>query len=448
MSAPVAHAQRWWLRPTIALPAVTLVIAVVTLFTPQPQEARGGDSRLSTYSASAQGARLLHDLAGRLGWTPRRHLRPEIPADSNAVIALLAPTVPMSGAEAHAILEHVRGGGALLYVHAGRSPLTDSLALRIGGGYRAEVRPEIAGPIDEECADEDNGALPMWLDGDMFLWSIGSRDADRELVTFVETFPESPGAIFGTQSRGRSRPAADSARVPRPAAIGFQFGAGRVVAIADPDLLRNDVVRVCRWAADVAFVRMLEYLTPEGRRPIVFDEFRQGHGHHPGTFTAIARFFSRTAPGQALGQLLLAGIVLLLAAAPRLVPPRDAGRIARRDPGEHVQALARAYEKVGATRTAVLRLLHGLRRRVARQGPPAIAAEGSPDALLDWIVRRAPSAADDVSTVRHGLAQPVASRDLVRIAEAIRRIEDALTQSPLARAGTTPRRPTATTTPS
>jgi len=447
VSAPVAHAQRWWLRPTIALPAVTLVIAVVTLFTPQPQEARGGDSRLSTYSASAQGARLLHDLAGRLGWTPRRHLRPEIPADSSAVIALLAPTVAMSGAEAHAILEHVRGGGGLLYVHAARNPLTDSLALRTGAGHRAEVRPEIAGVIDEKCADEDNGALPMWPGGNMFLWSVISRQPDRELVTFVENFPDAPGGIE-MRGGGGIRVAGDSARAPRPAAIGFQLGAGRVVAIADPDLLRNDVVRVCRWAADVAFVRMLEYLTPEGRRPLVFDEFRQGHGHHPGTLTAIARFFSRTAPGQALGQLMIAGLVLLLAAAPRLVPPRDAGRIARRDPGEHVQALARAYEKVGATRTAVLRLLHGLRRRVARQGPPAITTEGSPDALLDWLVRRVPSAADDVSTIRHGLAQPVASRDLVRIAEAIRRIEDALTQSPLARRGTPPRHPTAPTTPS
>lgn len=428
--------QKWWLRPTVALPAMAVVIAVFGLLTPRPQDARDGDSRLTTYSAAPQGARLLYELADRLGWEARRHVVRGLPADTNAIVALLDPPVPITPGEAHAILEHVRAGGALLYVVTDGGPLNDSLGVRRGFGQPAQVRPEVAGVVDDECSEEDNGALPMWSGDDMHLWGLRVRPADRAVVRFVDV---QPNRDFSGTDTTMSAPRRDDdgwsggpGGQPQPAAVGFPLGAGRVVAISDPDLLRNDVLRVCYWAADVATVRMLEYLSPGGRRPIVFDEFHQGEGDHPGTFTAIARFFSRTPPGHVLAQLMLAGLVLLFAYAPRLVPPRDAARIERRSPTEHVQALARAYEKVGASRTAVLRLLHGLRRRVSRQGPPPIGEDGGTEALLEWIVRRAPATVDDVAVVRQGLARPVASRDLVRVAAAIRRIELALTQPLLA----------------
>lgn len=423
---PAAGEQKWWLRPRIALPVLATIIAVVALLTPQQEDARAGDQRLTTYSASPLGARLLHDLARRLGWEVERQERPGLPRDSSAIIALLAPVVPPPPEEAHAILEHVRRGGALLYVMADEGAMNDSLQLARGPGRPAEVRSEIGGTVDSTCARDDGGAIPLWMGGDMMLWGLTwRRPIPPDRVVFAETTEADEDDSPVIRRRG---PPPAAARLD--AAVGFAMGQGRVVVIADPDLLRNDVLRVCRWGAGVAATRMLEYLDPDRRRPVVFDEYHQGFGSHPGTFTAIGRFFARTSEGHALWQLLAAGLVLLLARAPRIVPPRDTGRIERRSPTEHVQALARAYEKVGATRTSVLRLLQGLRRRVARLGPPAVSESGGADALLDWAQRRAPATAADVAVVRQALDRRISSRDLGTVGEALRNIESELTRPP------------------
>lgn len=409
---------RWWLQPRIALPVLAVVVGLAAGLAPEVIDPRGGDQRLSTYSSRPAGARLLYDLADRLGWPVSRLRERAVPRDSTAVLLLLDPAVPPPATHAHEILEFVRGGGSLLYVYDEGQALTDSLRLRRGESGEASVLPTVAGEITEACAGEDNGALPMWPDGDMHLWGIEWRGpAPRDTVTF---------AITSWEDRD------DVTRVA-PAAAGFPYGKGRIVLVADPDLLRSDVMRVCRWSADVAAVRMLEYLTRGERRQLVFDEFHQGHGAHPGTFAAILLFLSRTDAGNVLAVLALAGIVLLLARAPRLVPPRDTGRIERRSPAEHVQALAQAYEQVGASRTAVLRMLQGLRRRTRRRGAPPLGSVDDAPAFLAWVTARAPASAADVALVEEALGKAIPARQLVHVGEAIRRIEAALTFIPKAR---------------
>ena len=52
--------------------------------------------------------------------------------------------------------------------------------------------------------------------------------------------------------------------------------------MADPDLLRNDVIGAVSWGADVLAMGMLEWLRAGGGRPrrtLVFDEYHQGYGH-------------------------------------------------------------------------------------------------------------------------------------------------------------------------
>src|SRR5690606_34516894 len=74
-----------------------------------------------------------------------------------------------------------------------------------------------------------------------------------------------------------------------PAVIGMQLGNGRLVLIADADMLRNDALRVCRHGFDVATIRALEYLRDGGpvpRNRIVFDEYHQGFGAPPGSLNA------------------------------------------------------------------------------------------------------------------------------------------------------------------
>jgi hypothetical protein len=219
-----------------------------------------------------------------------------------------------------------------------------------------------------------------------------------------------------------------------PAVIGFPLERGRVVVAADPDLLRNDVLRVCRWGADVAAVRMLEYASEDapggGRRErLVFDEYHQGYGEQPGTVRGIVTYLRRTASGHLVLQWAAAALLLLFAMGPRLLPPRAVERIERRSPLEHVDALARAYRAVGATQTATLRLVHGVRRRVdgSLGGRSAVTTD---DAFLTWAHERVPARSSDIELVRQALARPVPRRQLEDVGQALRRLESSLTSFP------------------
>ena len=143
----------------------------------------------------------------------------------------------------------------------------------------------------------------------------------------------------------------------------------------------------------------------------------------------IVRYLGGTASGHLLLQLAGAGLVLLLAVGPRLLPPRASERVERRSPLEHVDALARAYRAVGATKTATARLLHGVRRRVEH----ALGARGgttTDESFLTWAQQRVPERETDVELVRLALVNTVPRRDLEIVGEALRRLETSLTSFP------------------
>src|SRR5262249_55026497 len=142
------------------------------------------------------------------------------------------------------------------------------------------------------------------------------------------------------------------------------------------------------------------------RTRLVFDEYHQGYGDQPGTIRGIVAYLSHTGSGHLVLQLGVAGLVLLLALGPRLLPPHDEERIERRSPLEHVDALARASRAVGATRTATTRLVRGVRRRVEHSlGARGVAM--TDDAFLGWAVQRVPARAGDAELVRQALAKPI-----------------------------------------
>lgn len=444
--------RRW-----IALIAILSLIAFAALLTPELMGGRSGDQRLTTYSADPQGARLLYELAARLGWHVERGTADSLAADRRTVMAILDPAQPLAGIEAHKVLERVRAGSALLYVMSMSSPLNDSLHVKrsLNGGtyvptsagtsdaprparssdslraHRFNVgastgqtpdteRVDSSSADDElagvECAGKppNGGALPLWGDEVVHLWRLSwTRSRPADAVIFARAAIES-----GQRDSGLSQ----------PAAVGFGVGRGRVVVISDPDQLRNDVLRVCHWGLDVVAVRMLEYLAsgnPQARDRLVFDEYHQGFGAHPGTLHAIALYLARTPSGHVLLQCMLAGLVLLLALGPRAVPAYDPERVERRSPLEHVGALARAYARVGATRTATARLLHGVRRRLERSratGTPGLTAA----AFLDAVVRVKPDLGDDVARIRRALEIPITPRELGSVGEALSRLEQSL----------------------
>jgi hypothetical protein len=409
MPAP-ARQRDWWTQPRVVLPLVGAFVVLLALLTPQPSLGRFGDPRLSSHLAGSLGARALAETAQRLGFDVTRHDTVSTPAAGatrgQTIHAVLAPSMPMTAAEAHAYLDAVRDGDAMLLVFDQRNALSDSLGLwRTAGGTLYRM------PDDSTNCRRGDLTPPLWADGRVHLYGLRwVRGAPADRVTLAALQAD-------RGQRGE----------PGDAAVGFALGRGRVVVIPDPDFLRNDVIRRCEWGADVLAVRMLEWLRAGGdvpRSSLVFDEYHHGFGRAPSALGTAAHFLVAHPVGRGILALAVAGVVLLLAAAPRALPPADVERVERRDPLEQVDALAHAYEQVGATRTMVARLLRGVRSRSER---------GSPAARLrtddDFLARAAaadPARYDDVALIRRALRDPVATRDLPEVGAALRRLEESL----------------------
>jgi hypothetical protein len=312
----------------------------------------------------------------------------------------------MTGAEAHRYLDAVRAGDGLLLVFNERNALSDSLGLwRTRGGILYRM------PDDSTNCHRRDLTPPLWADGKVHLYGLRwLRGAPPDRIVLA--------AVQGAQGE----------RVPDEAAAGFALGRGRVVAIPDPDLLRNDVLRRCEWGADVLAIRMLEWLRAGGQRPrdaLVFDEYHQGFGRAPSALGTSARFLVAHPVGRSLLALAAAGLVLLAASAPRPLPPIDPARIERRDPLEQVDALAHAYEQVGATRTITLRLLRGIRGRA--EGGSPLARARTDESVLAAMEASDPTLRDDVALVRRALREPVTTDELTHVGAALRRLEASLT---------------------
>ena len=418
MTGPRPAEPVWWTRPSLVLPAVFGVALLVAVLTPQPTTGRLGDQRLSSHLAGSLGARLFADMAGRMGWRVEQRDTVPVPIgrSGRTVHAVLAPRNPLTADEAHAYLSAVRGGDALLLVLEGRTRLSDSLHVApMQGGYLRAY-----GVAETECTTRDR-TPPLWPDDRVHLYGVRwLRGMPAERVDFGVLLPDNPGRRRGVIDSGD--PLRRSA-----AAVGFPYGNGRIIVVADPDMLRNDVLRNCAWGTDLLAVQMLEWLRAGGAEPrtvLAFDEYHQGFGGRSGMLGVAGEFLVGHPMGRFVVALTLAGVVLLLSAAPRPVRPRDVERIERRDPLEHVDALAHAYEAVRASQTLTARLLRGLRWRLERG---AMSRASADDIFLDRALVRAPELASEVALVRRALHTSVHEREIPDVGAAIRRIEDTLT---------------------
>ena len=412
MSAPTpapTRAPDWWTRPRVVLPIVGVFVILLALLTPQPSLGRMGDPRLTSHLAGSLNARLLAETAERFGFQVVRRdsiAAPTADAERGRTIhAVLAPPMPITGPEAHAYLEAVRAGDAMLLVFDGRNALSDSLGLwRTAGGTLYRM------PDDSSDCRRLDPTPPLWPDGKVHLYGIRwVRGAPTDYVVLA--------ALESTSRHG----------VAGEAAAGFALGRGRVVVIPDPDFLRNDVLRRCEWGADVLSVRILEWLRAGGDEPrtaLVFDEYHQGYARAASAMRTTAHFLVAHPVGRTLLVVAIAGLVLLAASAPRALPPTEAERVERRDPLEQVDALAHAYEQVGATRTIVARLLRGV--RVRAEAGSAAARARSDAQFLDGAAAADPALQRDVALIGRALRETVAARDRPEVGAALRRLEDSL----------------------
>ena len=417
------------LSPWVVFPLLGLVLVASVLLA--PTTGRQGDSRLTTLSTTSQGAQGFAELLGRLGWAIERDSAPPglAPLDPRAIYAVLDPPEELTGREVHRYLDAVRAGAGLLVIVRDRGdPFADSLGVATGGAAGGRMRIDSA--TVRGCPRGEKTFGISWPQGAVYsYWLVPFRPIRGDTVHFHAvsrplTRRERRAAGVGDVDVARIEN--DTTRRPAPAALGMPLGRGRVVAVADPDWLRNDVLRVCRWHAGVQAARMVEWLggAEAAPRRVVFDEWHQGRGAHASAMRTLGRFLFRTPIGTALTTAIVALLVLLAAAALRPLAPVATERIERRSPLEHVGALAHAYEQVGATRAVSRRLVRGLRRRTAAGTLRGM----SDEAYLDTLAGRHPSLAADIGVVRGALTQPRTPEQLLGVGQAVANIERIILQ--------------------
>ena len=381
------------------LAGLLMAVFIAVLVTPSMESGRPS----SSYSAGSDGVRLSRDLIARLGWSPEARLVPFSDSVPDPAPIQVLVDVPVSDRETHDLLAFARRGGSLL-VAGGGGAIYDSLGLvaRAHGKFE-EV------PFAPNC--ESRGTLQTVLAAATYASAIGSsRPLPPDTVGF--------GSVVSDDEKGPVRKAR--------AAVGLPIGSGRIVVIADGSFLSNDVIRRCELETDAEFVRMIEYLS-RGQRGlrVAFDEFHHGYGVRGGSLTAIRMYLSGLPSGRMLAQIAIGGLLLLFAAAPRPLAPRDPTHVARRSPLEHADALAQAYASVGATRTATARLLAGVRRRSRRSR-----ARDTDDTFLASAASMSPKAAKASELVSSALERTVPDRQLPEVAAALQAIERDFSRPP------------------
>jgi hypothetical protein len=345
-------------RDAIAVAVVLAsMIALALLLRTREREASSSDPRASTFLATPLGARALLLLAEELDLETRRRLEPYTvaPEEDVRLAVVLAPTEGFTPREAARLLDWVRDGGALFYALGGAPLLADSLGLsrRLqtdgSGARRRRPRPSTAMATD----------TPLVAD-------IGVLDTFR-FVFSDSTKPIRSGNALVLASAQRG-----------PAVIAFSLGAGRVIAFSDVSPLTNESLR--NGGVALLFARIAGAEVRD-TGVIEFDEYHQGYRAGGGPWAAL-RSFLGTRPGYGVLQLALAGLLVLLLAARRFGEPHLPAPPRRRSPIEHVEALATAYQRAGARRTARKLLLEGLQRRLGRRPRlPAAGETGVPSGL-------------------------------------------------------------------
>jgi hypothetical protein len=379
------------------------IAVIVALLTPEAESTSSGGR--SSYSAAPGGARMTYELAERMGWRPERRVTPLDTGGAPVVHVVLSPQQTLGAHEVHRLLDDVRRGGGLIFTLDDGDEIADSLGVAEGqaGRYLAAFGDAHCPPA---TSFTERAALVVPPEVHRIAWR---RPAPGPVVPLANTNAKFEEGF--------------------PVAVGVPLGRGHVAIVSSSGIFANDAVRVCAWGADITVARALEYVRPEGDHPrLVFDEFHHGYGRHQGSLHAIAMYLVATPSGHFLAQAIVAGLLLLLAYAPRPVVPRESARIARRSPLEHVDALGHAYADVDATRTATARLVSGVRRRTSRLGGRSGAS--TDEAFLALVRDRFPVLASPVDVVLNALASPVSSRELTAVGTALSTIEHHLLTTP------------------
>lgn len=349
MTAPAATPRTLERLVTPGRVAAGLAILLAIALVREPQASPSSAWRFTSYSADPNGARGLYEIVEELGYKVRRRttgFRDKLTTD--ATYFVLDPAIDLTASEVGNLLAAVREGAGLIVIPRRGSRIADSLPVWASGA--GDTFAPILIPSDSSYRTPPEAVVAP-----THLWPRAVLRAKRPL-------PEDTVVLLAASPMSYTRKKSQTL-LPRsgPVVLGMPLGKGRIVAIADPTFLRNDVLR--HGNTSVLAVRALEYAARNSMTTVIFDEYHHGFGTHANVLGAIGRFLASTPLGLTLLQLCVAGLLLIAALGPRPLPPPVRARHFRRSALEHAEALASAYESAAATRTVARRLVRGLRRR-------------------------------------------------------------------------------------
>jgi hypothetical protein len=193
----------------------------------------------------------------------------------------------------------------------------------------------------------------------------------------------------------------------RPVVVRLNAPGGRVVTLVSDDRLFTN--RLIRESGTAPFVLSLVV----GRYPgILVDEYHHGFDAS-GSLAGAAFDWSLRSPwGWAVWQVVVVGVIALIAAGIRFGPARRIIERRRRSPLEHVRALATALAAARGHDVAVRLIVQGLHRRLGHTGK--VEKGGSATAWLESLAPgvqtgRGQEALTRLSTItnRHATADEV-----------------------------------------
>lgn len=368
---------------------VALVVSLALTIDATTEDAR--DARPSSFVSSPGGAAALQGVFDELGVGADRLLAPLLKPDTlSGPLLMLAPSEPPTPEELRALAGWIRGGGTLLYAARPGDASLDTLGLALrtiepeGLTLRETMRWKGARALPRAQPETRGvqGAGPF-----RFAFDLDGAAAQPNDAVLLET--------------------ADGEVV----ALRRSFGKGTLVAFSDVRPLVNASVGDGGAATVLARAAAIA-----GGRP-VFDEYHHGFRSGGSPMAATISFLASTGLGHALLQIGVALLGLLLLHGARFGSPLTSRPVRRRDPLEHVDALAAAYSRARARRTAKRLLMTGMVRRIGARD-----AGSDPSDALATLRPRLPAGAVETAAALTEELEKDEAVDLVRIAGHVDRI--------------------------